>query len=525
MGEPALARTSAPRAEPIAGGVAAALCLAALVWLLPLYRDFFHDDAFITLRYVARWLSGHGLSWNDAEYVEGFTHPWWLLQLTGLGALGVPLQAASRLLGVAYLLGLFALCRASRVSWWLVLLLATQPGLMLWAWGGLETVSFCFWLLLALVLVERVSAGESRVSVLAGIVFALAALTRPEAVGVAALVVAACWWSGQRDSALRLSAVIVVLLVLTTAVRWLWFGDILPNSARAKLGGAPLLETWQLGLAYLAANWAAWLPAAGVALVTFVLRPAGSVRLEVYGAALLFAVVLAGGDHMPGGRFALPAGVVFVLAAARRYEALEASRRRLVLGAVLVAAGLQLSGVGGLPRELDPAARVGEQVGRYLAKRLPAGAVVATATAGATAYFAPDLRFIDTLGLNDRRIASRSPVPIEAAWQRVPGHLKGDGAYVLEREPDVVILGPAQGYLGVPPRAWFLTDFELASSAEFQRRYVPYRFKLDEGLDLVAFLRSGATAAAALSAAGRHLRPVSMQGPTSPPTRGPNPVR
>ncbi|MBW2267571.1 MAG: hypothetical protein JRH16_03260 [Deltaproteobacteria bacterium] len=522
MAEPARAPRSAPRADRVAEWLAAGLCLGAVAWLLPRYSEFFHDDAYITLRYVARWLGGRGLSWNDGEFVEGFSHPAWLLQLAGLGALGAPLAGAARALGVAYLLALFGLWRASRASWLPALLLATQPGLLLWAWGGLETVSFCFWLLAALLLVERADAAGPGSASVAGAAFALATLTRPEAAGVAALVAVWWTWTGRREAALRLVVALALPLAVVACARWLWFGDLLPNSARAKLGGVPLLATWQLGLAYLLANWAAWLPAACVAGLGVALQPRGGGRLEACGAALLLAVVLAGGDHMPGGRFALPAGAVFALAAARRLPGLPVPRRMLAVAGVAAAAGLQLAGGRGLPRELDPAARVGEQVGRVLAKRLPPGALVATATAGSTPYFAPDLRFIDTLGLNDRHIASRSPVPLETAWQSVPGHRKGDGAYVLARAPDVVILGPAEGYLGEPPRLWFLTDFELAGSAEFHARYLPYRFALADGGELVAFLRRDAPAVERLAASGQALGAAAMRAPS---IRPPNPVR
>lgn len=517
MAEPARVPASALRADRVAEWIAVALCLGSLAWLLPRYSEFFHDDAYITLRYVARWLGGAGLSWNDGELVEGFTHPWWLLQVAGLGALGVPLPSAARALGVAYLLALFGLWRAARAPWLPALLLATQPGLLLWAWGGLETVSFCFWLLAALVLAERADADAPGSAVLSGAAFALATLTRPEAGGVAALVAAGWIWTGRRAAAFRLVAALGVCLALVSWARWLWFGELLPNSAQAKLGGMPLLATWRLGLAYLVANWAAWLPSAGVALACVSLRARAGWRLEACGAALLLAVVLAGGDHMPGGRFALPAGVVFALAAARRLPGLAPSRRRLAVACIVVAAGLQLVGGRGLPRELDPAARVGEQVGRYLAQQLPSGAVVATATAGSTAYFAPELRFIDTLGLNDRHIASRAPVPLETAWQRVPGHRKGDGAYVLARLPDVVILGPAEGYPGTPRRAWFLTDFELAESSEFHERYAPYRFALSEGLELVAFLRLDSAAVETLLASGQPLGAAALRTPPTAP--------
>ena len=40
------------------------------------------DDAYIVYRYVARFLAGDGLTFNDGEYVEGFTSLIWVLVLS-----------------------------------------------------------------------------------------------------------------------------------------------------------------------------------------------------------------------------------------------------------------------------------------------------------------------------------------------------------------------------------------------------------------------------------------------------------
>jgi hypothetical protein len=79
------------------------------------------------------------------------------------------------------------------------------------------------------------------------------------------------------------------------------------------------------------------------------------------------------------------------------------------------------------------------------------------------------------LGLNDPVIARLRARTGVTRWQQIPGHRKGSGRYVLEREPDVIVLGPSLGFLGVNFRRWFLGDFELLMSDDFYRRYSPYR--------------------------------------------------
>ena len=61
--------------------------------------------------------------------------------------------------------------------------------------------------------------------------------------------------------------------------------------------------------------------------------------------------------------------------------------------------------------------------------------------------------------------------------QQFPGHGKGDGQYILQRKPDYIILGPAQGLPANPEFVdsqrvvWFLSDQELAETDEFHKRY------------------------------------------------------
>ena len=111
----------------------------------------------------------------------------------------------------------------------------------------------------------------------------------------------------------------------------------------------------------------------------------------------------------------------------------------------------------------------GAAVGRYISEAWPNGSLVALHTAGSTPYYGRNHRYIDMLGLNDAHIGRRTIKEIRLPWQRVPGHSKGDGAYVLKRNPDFIIAGPALGTQ--VERPWFLSDLELALNPEFSQRY------------------------------------------------------
>src|SRR5687768_15255957 len=76
--------------------------IAVVAVLLPQFYFFPHitDDAFITFRYVERWIACQGPTFNPGERVEGFSSPLWVLILGGIGSLGFDILDASRIIGV-----------------------------------------------------------------------------------------------------------------------------------------------------------------------------------------------------------------------------------------------------------------------------------------------------------------------------------------------------------------------------------------------------------------------------------------
>jgi hypothetical protein len=123
----------------------------------------------------------------------------------------------------------------------------------------------------------------------------------------------------------------------------------------------------------------------------------------------------------------------------------------------------------------DPAAYIGAVVGNYLNTTLPNDQLIATNSAGAIPFFASHDRFLDMFGLCDTTISHRKNMPMLAPWQHVPGHEKGDGNYVLSRNPDIIILGPAHGS---DNKAWFLSDAEILSNPLFKQEYEEQKVRI-----------------------------------------------
>lgn len=461
-----------------------ALAVGLAVASLIRTRAFFHDDAYITLRYAQSFLAGKGLVWSEGAAVEGYTHPLWLLQVIALGALGLDLEWAARALGWAHLAGLLGLWVASRARAELFLLVVTLHGVALWANGGLELCGFAFWLASgswAAIAAERAArVGEARavrLGAAAGLCFAAASLMRPEGAACGLLALLFVARARERRAAVAMAVTLLLPLLAWLEFRMLYYGDWLPNTARAKIGGLPVAVQLRAGLGYLWKVRGEWLPAFAFAAVALAWRrDARALAAAAFSLPVFAALLAGGGDHMPGARLLLPAVVLCLFAAAL-------PGRRPLAGPVALAAALALAAWQALPTFLDAtrndrAAEAGRTLGRILEAKLPPGTLVAAATAGSIPYFAPSLRFIDTLGLNDRAIAARR-VPLgRTAWQAIPGHTKGWGEYVLAQRPEVILLGPVGGTLGREYRSWFLSDYELVLNPALYAHYTPWVFGL-----------------------------------------------
>ena len=165
--------------------IAWALALA-LMWPL---RGYLTDDTFIHLQFARNLATGHGLVFNVGERVYGCTSPLWVSLIADAMALGIDGLTAARVIGVAATLASIALFlqlmrrtvrtpairAAATIAW------AGNAWMLRWSLSGMETP-----LAVALVLAGFVAFTEGRQigsrPVRTGALWALAALTRPEAV-------------------------------------------------------------------------------------------------------------------------------------------------------------------------------------------------------------------------------------------------------------------------------------------------------------------------------------------------------
>ncbi len=323
---------------------AALLSLAILLAHAWTYR-FLTDDAFISFRYARNLAEGHGLVFNPGhERVEGYTNFLWVLLLAAFDRLGLAPERVANALSIACGVGVWLLVlraaagarlrapgdnAASGAPLWIALapvfLLAATRSFAVWCTSGLETKLFEL-LVVAAVLraiseVEAARAGGRETWALSALLLALACLTRPDGAVVAGGLLGARWLLERRRGGARARdvapgvALFATILLAHLAFRLAYYGDWVPNTYHAKVGGRTWLSMGGLYLASFAIEygvlfWAPLLAAAGIAAGRGA-APAPRPAL-VAGALVPFVAYVAavGGDHFEF----RPIDVVFPLA-------------------------------------------------------------------------------------------------------------------------------------------------------------------------------------------------------------------
>lgn len=481
-----------------------------ILWIVALLLLVFHclvywntmvDDAFISFRYSQNWANGFGPVYNPGERVEGVTNMLWVAILAIAAALPLDLPLVSRLLGALLTLGSLVLLLAwlrsfsdGDASLWAAFLFASSAPIACWATGGLETPLFGF-LVLAAIVTAFHEEDRNQGGWLSGILFALASMTRPEGLlFLAAFVLirliesfrgAHPWRSTDWQRVLGF----LVLAVPFVLARWIYYGDVVPNTFYVKtgrglrgiLGGARYtLEFLGVlgGGALIGIGFLSLLPTEKRRWMTYCLGIAG-----IFAAYVVF---LGGADWMALFRYYVPIIPLLIIPISQGFALLNewlrdkilpgsdafsfgARKWAMLLVGVLVTV-LSLN-VTYLARFRDIKRYGGFDdykrylpVADYLIQHSPQSALVAVQNAGTVPYYTgrPTL---DMSGLADRHIARTAP----------KGHLKRryDSEYVLSRRPDYVEVLTAENLAVEPPRNPDPGIQELLTNQEFLTNYRP----------------------------------------------------
>lgn len=411
---------------------------AAVVGLGIAAWPFTVDDAFIVARYAHNLAHGGGWAMNPGTPTDGVTGPLWVLPLALASALGLDPVVVAKGLGLACAAAAAALAVASVgrrqggevAAPVAAAVLAVQGTLAWWGVAGLGTG------LSALLLLGAIlgATGRPRARpVWTGACLAALAWLRPELAAAGAVLVAALLWRDRRAGVVALT-VAVAGVIAVVALRLALFGHPLPLSFSAKPA-----DPGQ-GLPYVAR---------GLVVLTGVLGGAGAAVAVWRGRrgdrviglvvlAHLLAIVVAGGDWMPGFRMLVPVlppyAMLVGVGTAYLWRTRDRWRRALAIAAVVAACTVPILDVFAQLPAIRAAGAHREDEGRALAVWLGAHADrVALVDVGFIPW-ASGVEVIDLAGLTDPQVARAQG-----------GHVakRIDPGWLAAREPDAIVLHSA----------------------------------------------------------------------------------
>lgn len=453
--------------------VLVAFALYVRVMLLPHVTD----DAYITYRYVDRWLAGDGLTFNDGEWVEGFSNPLWLFLVAGLKILfGLSTVGAGRILGLVCFTGVFAALgwlagafpkgMRGALFWFATAWLLLSPGFQIYATLGLEGPLLTFLLVLGVAGTVRADFKTKRWPLLvAAVSFGLIGITRPEGLLYGALwgILLAVRFTGKRSLMwlallgfiTLLPAVVYEYFRVTTYHLWV------PNTAIAKppgiFRGSWLFDQWGPWVATLLPVALLWMLAIRTGdWPAEDKRAAFNKLLWAAGGPILAGLIFnfyTGPDWMGFGRFIVPFWplVVLIVAAGFLIRFTEEPRVLIALAIFASAATWQVQlreyiiNHGFQPMLMRGTDQV--TAGQWLAETFPSPRTVALGRLGAVGYYGAHHVMWDLYGLTDSEQALFVRKN-QADWPRNIGE-----SPVMKRKPDIVIVASRPLEFEQPPYA------------------------------------------------------------------------
>jgi arabinofuranosyltransferase len=436
------------------------------------------DDAFISFRYAVNLSHGQGLVFNPGERVEGYTNFLWTVILAACDRLGFNLITASKVLsalaGVGTLIVLYLIGKAVFASRSGNVLLISLPPLLFASMGsqaryvvsGMETLLFTFLILLAIYLLLF-----RKLPWIAGVIFALGAMTRPE--GLLYFVLAGLFlmlertriWehnpppgTGFKPRLMQAGKPLILLgigfLILYGPYflwRYYYYGYLLPNTFYVKAAGfqwARLQRGWDILLSLLAEWWLAPI----LILSVFSLPSIRNNRVWLLFIAMLLATccyfIYIGGDFIVwfGPRFLIPALPFLLLLCSEGLANVSGLRWlpiqnktwfQLGISSILLIIAFWLSW---------PARPFGAKVftlqmqgwaemGHWIANHTNPDITIATDAAGLIPFYS-ERYTIDMFGLADTHIAH---MDLSQRGLGVVAHEKYDPEYIMERKPDCIV--------------------------------------------------------------------------------------
>jgi hypothetical protein len=405
------------------------LFAASLLFLVgaAFYFPYTNDDALIFSRFAVHLAEGNGPVYNLGERVEGFTSPLWVALVAASSLISSDVIVTAKVMGVILallaVLSVYGVCyelsRDRHVAFSCAAILSMSQLFQSWSGSGMDVALFVLWVCGTSYAALKREGIDVVLVATTGIGFFL----RPEAYIVAFVLWSSLLFSpygkgkriASRSFMVHLGAVIAIGL-LPFALRWIYYGELLPNTFYAKSSRSLVQGVWHIVKLTDNFGWA-FMCCACIGLWTLRRRvlwiPLSAAAFGVY-------FIAVGGDvlSLRFSLFAYPFLLMGLSGFLLVFERSSFPSRWLVSVLLCLFFGVhsifQMSEVlsnrysqhGHLyvPNNSIGTFEADYHAGMYLARTAKEGERLATDNIGAAGYFA-DLKVLDTYGLVSRDVA------------------------------------------------------------------------------------------------------------------------
>jgi arabinofuranosyltransferase len=393
------------------------------------FFTWFVDDLYIYFRYVNNFVNGKGIVYNAGEYVEGFSSFIWFLILSIFGFMKLPLEASSKIASLIFaILSLFVIYRISKElipgKWSLfpVMLTAFNLPFILWSVSGFEISFYSLMLLICFYKITKIKNNKYDVLSLI-LLLSVVSFTRPEGFLFSFVFLIAIFFFTKDFKGVFYYALsgYLFLLIGFLLFRFLYFGELVPNTYFAKLGygifGYNEIRIYRFGIVYIL-KFFFYNPHYAILLIFLIYRfkywiKEKNVRLLLSLILIQFAfVTYTGGEWMEQFRFIVCVvpfiSLLSVLVLKDLYERKLSDnmdyRILYFIGILFLFVNIYFSDFDSINRERILWNKV-KDISADLKNIIPPNSLVANGSAGVIPFYLNDVNFIDVIGLTDKYIA------------------------------------------------------------------------------------------------------------------------
>ncbi len=230
------------------------------------------EDAYIGFRYAENFANGHGLTFNEGEYVEGYSNFLFIIILSFCYKIGLSTAFASKSIGIiSSLVILFIIPRiifyltngkcSSTSQYMPSICLSSYPAFTYWSTSGMETTFFASLLILGFYYALK----EKNNLLIASLFLILATLVRMEGIlyfiSIVLAYIAHNYISIRKKDKLYLKQLLLIIIPFFLAMsawelwRFYYYGSLLPNTYFIKMPGPDQVFPISRGIVYIANFW------------------------------------------------------------------------------------------------------------------------------------------------------------------------------------------------------------------------------------------------------------------------------